>query len=104
MLRRGGHDAAHRGTPLAQPADQLEALIGGDPAGNNQQYAPVVKQLDSPQRSAGVSMLPPEDKGESDRNQRRRDEPYRNEQDCEMARPLGGLSSQSLGVHDHAFA
>src|SRR5271154_2196757 len=48
MLRRGGHDRAHRRTALAQSADQIEALIGRDPARNDQQDAPVVQQVDPP--------------------------------------------------------
>src|SRR5271170_1235974 len=48
MLRRGGHDRAHRRTALAQSADQIEALIGRDPARDDQQDAPVVQQVDPP--------------------------------------------------------
>src|SRR5467141_3173624 len=76
MMCRGGHDAAHRRTPLAQSTDQLEALIGGDPAGNDEYYAPVLKQIDSPLPSAGASMLPPEEEGEGDRYHLHCDEPY----------------------------
>src|SRR5690349_14538555 len=65
MLRRRCHDAANRGAALAQPADQIEALIGGNPAGNNQQNAPVLKQVGPPILSAEVNMLPPGSKGES---------------------------------------
>src|SRR6516164_2203428 len=104
MLRRCGHDAAYRRAPLAQPSDQLEALIGGDPAGNDQQYAPVLKQIDPPWPSARISMLPPEDQSESDRDERRRDRPHWNKEDCEMAGSLGGLGGQGLGVHDDPFA
>ena len=53
VLRRRGHDAANRGAALAQPADQIEALIGGDPAGNDQQNAPVLKQVGPPSVSRG---------------------------------------------------
>jgi hypothetical protein len=42
--RQGGHelgpavgqDAAHGRAPLAQPADELQGLVGGDPAGNDE--------------------------------------------------------------------
>ena len=88
MLRRRSHDAAHRRAALAQPADQLEALIGGDAAGDDQENAPVLKQNDPPPPSTGTSMLPPEDQGESDRDQRRRDEPHGNKQDRQVAGAL----------------
>ena len=42
-LRALGHDGAHYGAPLAQAADQIEALIGGDAARNDQQDAPAVQ-------------------------------------------------------------
>jgi hypothetical protein len=32
-----GQDGAHRNAPLAQPSDQLQALIGGDAAGDHEQ-------------------------------------------------------------------
>ena len=64
LLRRRGHDAAHRGAALAQPADQVEALIGGDPAGDDQQNAPALKQVGPPILSAEVNMLLPEGKGD----------------------------------------
>src|SRR5215831_7558912 len=54
MLRSGGHYAAHRRAALTQPADQIEALIGGDPAGNDQQNAPVPKQVGPPTLSIEV--------------------------------------------------
>src|SRR5438477_10611941 len=65
VLRRGGHDAANRGAALAQPADQVETLIGGNPAGNDQQNAPVLKHGGSPILSAEVNMLLPGGEGES---------------------------------------
>src|SRR5215472_2633355 len=104
MLCRRTHDATHRRTPLAQPPDQIEALICGDSAGNDQQYPPVLKQIDPPTSSVVTNMLPPEDKGDSDRDQRRRDEPHRDEQDCQMAGALGSLGSQCFGVHNDPFA
>src|SRR5271155_1652720 len=58
MLRRGGHDRAHRRTALAQPADQIEALIGRDPARDDQQDAPVVQQVDPPPRFAASVCYP----------------------------------------------
>ena len=39
MLRSVGHDGAHRGAALAQPADQVERLVGGDAAADDQQNA-----------------------------------------------------------------
>jgi len=54
----------------AQPANEIEALIGGDPAGDDQQNAPVLKQIDPSDRVSRyqINMLLPEDKGESYRN------------------------------------
>ena len=45
---------------------------------------------------SGTNMLPPEDKGDSDRDQRRRDEPYRDEQDRQMAGTLDGYRQTAL--------
>ena len=39
LLRRPGHDRAHGNAALAQPADQVEALVGGDAAADDQQCA-----------------------------------------------------------------
>src|SRR4051794_11688798 len=47
-MRRPGHDAAHRRALVAQPADQLEALIGGDAARDDQQNAPALQHVTSP--------------------------------------------------------
>ena len=40
LLRRRGQDAAHRRPALAQPADEVKALIGRDATGNDQKNAP----------------------------------------------------------------
>src|SRR6516165_10787563 len=58
----------------------------------------------TPKPFTGTSMLPPEDEGESDRDQRRRHKPHRNKEDRQMAGALGCLDSQGLGVHDDPFA
>src|SRR5690606_35868298 len=34
-----GHDATDEDTPLAQPANEVERLVGGDPSGNDKQDA-----------------------------------------------------------------
>src|SRR5947208_14147375 len=65
VLRRGGHDAANRGAALAQPADQVQALIGGNPAGDDEQNAPILKHGGSPILSTEVNMLLPGGEGES---------------------------------------
>ena len=39
LLRRRRHHAAHRGTPLAQPPDQVQRLVGGDAATDDKQDA-----------------------------------------------------------------
>jgi hypothetical protein len=36
MLRGGRHDAAHFGAALTQSANEIEALISGNPAGDDQ--------------------------------------------------------------------
>jgi len=48
LVRRLGHDNADRAALLAQPADQLEALIGRDAARDDQQNPPVLQQLTPP--------------------------------------------------------
>ena len=40
LLRRPGHHRAHGDAALAQAADQLEALVGGDAAADDQHDAP----------------------------------------------------------------
>src|SRR3954470_15928947 len=47
-MRRPGHHAAHRRALVAQPADQLKALIGGDATRDDQQNAPAFQQFGSP--------------------------------------------------------
>ena len=42
-LRGLGHDGAHRGAALAQPADQVERFVGGDAAADDQENALVGK-------------------------------------------------------------
>ena len=39
FLRRLGHDDAHRGAALLQSPDQIERLVGRNPAADDQQYA-----------------------------------------------------------------
>ena len=39
LLRRPGHDRAHADAPLAQPPDQLQALVGGNAAADDQHDA-----------------------------------------------------------------
>ena len=39
FLRRLGQDAAHRRAALLQPADQVERLVGGDAAADDEQYS-----------------------------------------------------------------
>ncbi len=39
FLRRFGEQRAHRGAPIAQAPDQVEGLVGGDPAADDQQDA-----------------------------------------------------------------
>ena len=48
-----GQDCAHRGSALAQAADQLQALKGGDPTGDHQQYALAGQHGRSPAPSWG---------------------------------------------------
>src|SRR6185437_740872 len=43
FLRRLGQDAAHDGAALAQPPDELEALIGSDAARDDQEETPAVQ-------------------------------------------------------------
>ena len=52
LLRRLGHHGAHRGAALAQPADQVERLVGGDAAADDQQDALAGKGHFDRERSA----------------------------------------------------
>src|SRR5262249_16460944 len=58
LRRRPGHHDAHRGAAVAQPANQFEALIGGDPARDDQQYPPAVQHAAPPCPTAQVCYRP----------------------------------------------
>ena len=40
LLRARGQDAAHAGAALAQPPDEIERLVGGDAAADDEEDAP----------------------------------------------------------------
>src|SRR5258707_584213 len=69
-----GQDAPHRRAALAQAADQLEALIGGDAARDDQQNAPALQQVGL---LFAAASMPPQSRQRERRRSLQNRQPYR---------------------------